>query len=111
MSLTHYMPKKPLKAGYSVRAWVTLEDLERYKKLAEATGMPQSEIMTRILHAGIEALSEERLVLPLQFSVLHEKPASYRLAAIPLNDEKTNPDTPKPAASRMRKHEATGSND
>lgn len=102
MSLTQYMPKKPI-AGYSVRAWVTKEDLERFKDLSEATGMQQSEIMTRILHAGIEALSEKRLTLPLQFTLKSEEtPTDRRASRVILNDESHNNSTVGPPDDGLR---------
>lgn len=61
------MPTKPI-AGYTVRVWITNADLDRLKSLSEATELSQSELMTRIMHAGIEAVSvANRLSIPLRF--------------------------------------------
>jgi hypothetical protein len=67
-------PKSVEKAGYSVRVWVNNEDLERYKKLSERTDLAQTEIMTKVIHAGIEALIADgfRLNLPVEFEVKRE---------------------------------------
>lgn len=67
------MPAK--KPGYSVRLWVTNEDLERLKKLSEVTELSQVEIMTRILHAGVVACANNgnRIALPLSFEIQDTK--------------------------------------
>jgi hypothetical protein len=63
------MPSK--KPGNSVRLWVSNEDLERLKAISERTELTQVEIMTRILHAGVEAIyRQDFLTLPLRFASL-----------------------------------------
>lgn len=71
--MTTLMAKKPLAAGYSVRAWASKIALEKYRVLSEKTGMSQAEIMTRVLEAAADALPPDRIMLPLKFKV--ETPA------------------------------------
>jgi hypothetical protein len=68
------MPSK--KPGYSVRLWVSNDDLEKLKGLADRTEITQVEIMTRIMHAGVEAVSQTGvLTLPLRFEIVeHDRP-------------------------------------
>lgn len=95
--LDDVMPKKPL-GGYSVRVWVTLSDLEKYKRLAASTGLQQSEIMSRVLAAGLAALPQDQLVLPLEFEIVNELKRGK--SAIVVNDE--SPSTTPAPSSRVR---------
>lgn len=62
------------KAGYSVRVWLSNDDLERFKNLSEKTDLAQTEIMTKMLHAGMQAVVDDgfRLNLPVEFEVRKE---------------------------------------
>lgn len=61
------MPAK--KPGYSVTLWLNNEDIEHLKRLSEATQIKQTDLMSRILHAGLKTIVENnyRLILPLSF--------------------------------------------
>ena len=57
-------------AGYSVRVWITREDVELFQELSKLTGLSQTELQTRVLHAGIHALTGRAFItLPLSFTV------------------------------------------
>lgn len=62
------MPGK--KAGISVRLWISEDDQKLLRELSDNTQLSQVEIMTRILHSGVEAVSERGfLTLPLRFKI------------------------------------------
>lgn len=55
-----------------MRLWVSQDDISDLQKLAKATGLPQVEIMTRILSAGVRCvvLNGYKLTLPLRFRIV-----------------------------------------
>ncbi len=62
--------------GNVLRLYVKDEDLEGLKAITEAVEISQTEVMSRIMTAGIRALREagDRLPLPLRFQVLEAVP-------------------------------------
>ena len=65
--------------GYSVRVWISREDIRHFQDLAEVTGLTQTELQTRVMHAGIEALAgRTSLTLPLRFAVSEEPKPSKK---------------------------------
>jgi hypothetical protein len=57
--------------GYQLRVWITNEDLAILKRFAEETESQQTEILTRIVHAGLQGIKNEKhLILPLKFTLL-----------------------------------------
>jgi hypothetical protein len=62
--------------GNVLRLYVKDEDLEGLKAITEAVEISQTEVMSRIMTAGIRALREagNRLPLPLKFQVLECTP-------------------------------------
>jgi hypothetical protein len=92
--------KKP---SYGVKLWIDSADLAHLKKLSERTGLPQTEIMSRIVHSGIEALTKAgyRLNLPLVFNMGSDLAEPSRTSAILLHEDKP-PDSPGDPAQRVR---------
>jgi hypothetical protein len=62
------------KPGYTVRVFVSNEDIEHLRRLSETTGVNQSDIQARILSAGIAAVVANgyRLSLPLTLHIADE---------------------------------------
>ena len=60
------------KKGKHVRLYVLEEDEPLLEKLASATGLTQTMVLTVIVSAGIKACSQlgNRLPLPLKFQIL-----------------------------------------
>ena len=58
--------------GNTLRLYLRDEELQALQKLTEALEIPQTEIMSRIMTAGIRALKEagNRMPLPLKFQVV-----------------------------------------
>ncbi len=57
--------------GNTLRLYLRDEEMEALQKLTEALEIPQTEIMSRIMTAGIRALKEagNRMPLPLRFQL------------------------------------------
>jgi hypothetical protein len=57
--------------GNVLRLYLRDEELEILKAVTEAVEIPQTEVMSRVMTAGLRALREagNRLPLPLKFSV------------------------------------------
>lgn len=62
--------------GNTLRLYLKDEELEALQKLAEVLEIPQTEIMSRIMTAGIRAIREagNRMPLPLKFEVVESPP-------------------------------------
>jgi hypothetical protein len=66
--------------GNTVRLYLRDEELEALQQLTEALEISQTEIMGRIMTAGIRALKEagNRMPLPLRFQVAEVVPESEK---------------------------------
>lgn len=67
------MPPEKHSPGHQLRVWITNEDLEKLKRLSETTDAAQTDLLTKIVHAGIAALIEfdsGSIVLPIKFRVV-----------------------------------------
>lgn len=67
--------------GNVLRLYVKDEDLEGLKAITEAVEISQTEVMSRIMTAGIRALHEagNRLPLPLKFQIVEGVPEMPRI--------------------------------
>jgi 2,4-dienoyl-CoA reductase-like NADH-dependent reductase (Old Yellow Enzyme family) len=57
--------------GTSRRVWMSDPDLQKLKKISEAIRLGQTELLSQIIHAGLEAIGTDehiRLELPLRFT-------------------------------------------
>jgi Na+-translocating ferredoxin:NAD+ oxidoreductase RnfC subunit len=67
------MKKANERPGYQLRVWLNTADLEALKKISDYTETPQTELLNRIAHAGLAALSDAgKLALPLRFKVISD---------------------------------------
>jgi len=66
--------------GNVLRLYLKDEDLAALKAIVDSVEIPQTEVMSRIMTAGIRACKEagNRLPLPLKFSVMEEPVGDYR---------------------------------
>ena len=66
--------------GNSLRLYLRDEDLKALSALTEALEISQTEVMSRIMTAGIRALAEQgnRMPLPLRFEVAVEPAGATR---------------------------------
>ena len=69
--------------GSVLRLYLKDEELEALKAITEAVEIPQTEVMSRIMTAGIRALKEggNRLPLPLKFQIAEQQPETERPTA------------------------------
>jgi hypothetical protein len=62
--------------GNTLRLYLRDDELELLQKLTEVLEIPQTEIMSRIMTAGIRAIRDagNRMPLPLRFGILEALP-------------------------------------
>jgi hypothetical protein len=72
------------KPGYSLRLWLSFEDLEKLKKAAAVTGLQQSEIMSQLMHAALICIEGDgyRLHFPLKFGLIDGIPIEKKGAPL-----------------------------
>lgn len=91
-SVFERMPEKPEKPlpGYSVRAWVSQDDLEKWRKAAEFCETSQADLMTRVLRAGINALEKNnyQFTVPLRFLLGEKRYPNSVPTALELHENK-----------------------
>jgi hypothetical protein len=63
--------------GNTLRLYLRDEEMEALQRLTEVLEIPQTEIMSRVMTAGIRALKDagNRMPLPLKFQVVEAFPA------------------------------------
>lgn len=68
--------------GNTLRLYLRDEELEALQQLTEVLEIPQTEVMGRIMTAGIRALQEagNRMPLPLKFEIKETDPPSKPLS-------------------------------
>lgn len=66
--------------GNVLRLYIKDEELKALKAITEAVEIPQTEVMSRIMTAGIRAITEanKRMPLPLKFRVVDGGPEPAR---------------------------------
>lgn len=76
------------KQGYTLRVYVSPENLEDLKRISEVNEVPQSLILERFVAAAIAVATrnEHRLTLPIRFELAHP---TYTLKDLANIDPKT----------------------